>query len=452
MKIFESLRPKETEGVLEASLPMNTSHDKLRDHISKALRTAHGVTDTSPYSAYPSLWEGGVFPNHVVYSHSGQLYKRSYTAEQGAAGTDPVIKLGAHKPVHAAYVDSKESVVESVLVGPKESVTVTPKDGDLVRESADFLGDVSTLKESATMPRVPIKIIGPGWGSMAYYSKEMLMRDGPKVYTKGTPMFWNHATDVEESQRPEGDLDNLAAVLTKDAAWQEHGVKGPGLYSEAKVFSDYATQVTEKGAHIGVSINAAIKGKEGEAEGRRGRIAEQLLRAFSVDFVTRAGAGGAPIVPVQESDRGAHQETAMTEAETKAQADLVKENADLKARLGEIEKSQNQVLAIASVAAVLKEADIPFRQSLLERACVNPVMKEHKVDPDWVKAVVKDFSDGEQGSIRDFGEGHLHRESSKETTDEQQTKRMKEALKDLGVPAAGLDFAVAGRGGRASSV
>lgn len=135
----------------------------------------------------------------------------------------------------------------------------------------------------------------------------------------------------------------------------------------------------------------------------------------------------------------------MTEAETKAQAELVRENADLKTRLSTIEKSQNQVLAIASVAAVLREAEIPINEALLTRACANPVMKEGKVDPDWVKAVAKDFSSTESGGIHDFGEGHLHRESAKEPDAKQTETRLREALASLGVPKAGLDFAVAGR-------
>lgn len=136
----------------------------------------------------------------------------------------------------------------------------------------------------------------------------------------------------------------------------------------------------------------------------------------------------------------------MTEAETKAQADLVKENADLKTRLSSIEKSQNQVLAIASVAAVLREAEIPINEALLTRACVDPVMKEGKVDSDWVKSVAKDFAGTEKGSISGFGEGHLHRESDREPDAKQTETRLKEALAALGVPKAGIDFAVAGRG------
>ena len=78
-----------------------------------------------------------------------------------------------------------------------------------------------------------------------------------KVFKAGTQMFWNHDTDNEESQRPEGDLNRLAAVTTTDARWEEAGKDGPGLYATAKVFSDYADKVKEMGPHIGLSIRAA---------------------------------------------------------------------------------------------------------------------------------------------------------------------------------------------------
>ena len=39
---------------------------------------------------------------------------------------------------------------------------------------------------------VPIKIIQPGWGSSGYYPKDVLERDGPNVFTKGTKMYINH--------------------------------------------------------------------------------------------------------------------------------------------------------------------------------------------------------------------------------------------------------------------
>jgi hypothetical protein len=300
----------------------------------------------------------------------------------------------------------------------------------------DFL-----VTESALPRAIPVKIIGAGWGSMAFYPKEVLKRDGPKVYSKGTHMYWNHPTSAEEAARPEGDLSNLAAVTTKDAEWNENGPKGPGLYTEAKVFSDYAQQIQEKGPHIGVSINAGIRGHVGEAEGRTGRICDELSRAFSADFVTRAGAGGAPVVPVVEAARGETPQSQLKETvmEDKVAEALRTENEGLKARILEFEASQNHVVAVATVGAVLREAGIPFRQGLLERACASPVMKDSKPDADWVKAVVKDFT-GQESVGRVTGMGP----AAVPDADKAVSESLKASLKELGVPEAGLAYASGG--------
>lgn len=430
----------DTAHHLESALPMNQSHDALQSHLHRALRVAHGMPEEGWSSEGP--WVNDVFPGHVVYQHGGATQSRSYTVAQGTAGSDPKVTLGKAKPVHRAYVYTKldEAAVVTLDVDPR---AVDAKEaGDLVvHEGITLLGEVR-VTEGGTKT-IPVKIIAPGWGSMAYYPAEVLKRDGPKAYPKGTHMMWNHATATEEAERPEGDLDNLAAVLTKDAAWDDNGAKGPGLYSEAKVFSDYATQVGEKGAHIGVSINAAIRGAEGEREGRRGIIADAFVRGYSADFVTKAGAGGAPVVPVNESQRGPTKEhPAMTPEEITKQAAIEAENVTLKAKMAKIEESQNQLLALATVAATLKEAEITFSQKLLERACATPVMKEGRPDPDWIKSVVADFSEGHGGKVTGFGE-ETTRESASSQKDTD--KRLREALIGLGVPEKGLDFAVAGR-------
>lgn len=436
--------------VIEAQLPFNTSHDALRTQLHGALKTAHGVDPNSWSSDGP--WVSGVFPSHVIYQHKGETLKRPYTITHGAAGTEPKVTLGDHKKVHVAYVDSKatEARVLSFEIPPpkakgSESVIITlPEDAEMVREAIIFDETVKVVESTVTT--IPVKLIAPGWGSMAYYSKEVLQRDGPKVFTKGTHMMWNHQTASQEAERPEGDLNDLAAVLTKDAVWKESGPKGPGLYAEAKVFSDYATQVSEKGSHIGVSINAGIKAHEGEAEGRTGRIADAFVRAYSTDFVTKAGAGGAPIVPVAESQR-AHQGASVMddkaqEAMSQENEALKKETGDLKTRLLALESSQNEVVAYATVASILREAEVPFRESLLKRACANPVMKEGKPDAEWVKAIVADFGEG-QGRVS--GVGTEGAKESRTRTTEETDKRFKEVLGDLGVPTAGLDYAVAGR-------
>ena len=375
---------------------------------------AHGVTDRWS-SEGPYIHSGGVFPSHVVYDHKGQTLKRPYTATQGPAGTAPEINLGEPKSVHMAYVDSENTESKAVFVAPTDledlsalfearSVGPTLQEGEeLMSEGITFSGMV-TVKESS-ITTIPVKLIAPGWGSMGFYGKDVLQRDGPSIFKKGTPMMWNHATESEDQQRPEGDLNNMAAILTEDAHWEDKGAKGPGLYSKAKVFSDYATQVAEKGPHIGVSINAAVRAHEGTIEGRTGRIVDKFVHAYSTDFVTKAGAGGAPIVPVQEADRGnSNKETTMARTDEEFTT-LESERNTLKSQLSNLLLRDQRRTAFDAVSAVLEKAEVPFSKKLLERACESPAFKDGKLDETWAEGVVKDFSESETGAVTGLGGG-----------------------------------------------
>lgn len=168
----------------------------------------------------------------------------------------------------------QQLVGEDVAEAQLETDTVPLQEGGGLRESTALL-----------------KLIRPGWGSSGYYPANVL-RQAASIFKSGTKMFWNHPTAQEEAARPEGDLDRLAAQLTEDATWRDDGPTGPGLYARAKVFERFARPLADLAQHIGVSIRAAGKLKDGEADGRRGPIVERITAARSVDFVTQAGAGG----------------------------------------------------------------------------------------------------------------------------------------------------------------
>src|SRR5207245_1127898 len=93
--------------------------------------------------------------------------------------------------------------------------------------------------------------------------------------------------------------------------------------------------------HIGMSIRAAGRAKEGKADGRSGPIIEQLTRGISVDYVTTPGAGG-KILQLFEAARGRQSNT---EGENdmpitaEERAAIIKEaQAPLLTRLAEFEK------------------------------------------------------------------------------------------------------------------
>lgn len=161
------------------------------------------------------------------------------------------------------------------------------------------------LAEAATGNTVDLKIIKPGWGSSGYYPAQVLKDDGPSAWPAGTHMYLDHPTVSEARERPERSIKDLAAVTVSDPVFKEDGVAGPGLYAKATVLPQYKEVIKALAPHIGVSIRAAGIFKEGEAEGRSGRVISKINRSErnSVDFVTKPGAGG-KVLAIMESLRG----------------------------------------------------------------------------------------------------------------------------------------------------
>jgi uncharacterized protein (UPF0147 family) len=198
----------------------------------------------------------------------------------------------------AVFTRGPWDYVSEYLISQNESAAQGDGDGD------ELIGDTVDLLEKAVRRdgTIPIKIIQPGWGSSGYYPPEVLERDGPQIFQKGLHMYWDHPTAREEAERPERELDDLAAVLASDARWQVNGPKGAGLYADALVMEHYRGKVDDLAAHIGVSIRALGTAKTGEAEGKQGPIIDALKAGRSIDFVTAAGAGG-EILTLFESAR-----------------------------------------------------------------------------------------------------------------------------------------------------
>jgi hypothetical protein len=188
--------------------------------------------------------------------------------------------------------------LEAVVMGEADSSLgtrgVESRADDPLRMTGDRLGEIVPLVERAVRAdgTTRIKVIDAGWGTSGYYPAEVLKRDGPRVFKAGTHMFVDHPTATEEAERPERSLQDLGAVLVSDARWEDDPAGGPGLYAQAKVFSSFQPVLEELAQHIGVSVNADGVVREGEAEGRLGRVVDRLQSAQSIDFVTRAGRGG----------------------------------------------------------------------------------------------------------------------------------------------------------------
>ncbi len=152
---------------------------------------------------------------------------------------------------------------------------------------------------------ITVKIIAPGWSSNnIYYSDDLLKRDGPGAFPSGTHAYWNHPTAAEDIDRPERSLRDLAAVTVTDAKFESHGRAGPGLYARIKAFLPFSDRIRDIASSIGVSIRAQGETEFGTAEGRKGTLATALTQGLSIDFVTRAAAGGLVFAESSKTKQG----------------------------------------------------------------------------------------------------------------------------------------------------
>jgi len=276
----------------------------------------------------------------------------------------------------------------------RQLAEATKTDDGKEYDEAEIMGHIVPLVEKATAPdgTIPIKIMQPGWGTSGYYSPELLERDGPKLFKAGTQMFIDHPTESEERERPERSVRDLAGELVEDAAWDPVNAFGPGLYSKAKPVGEFAGVLDQLAPHIGLSINARGRAKEGKAEGKEGMIIQEITAARSVDFVTVPGAGGKILELYEAARKGTPRketseegdmpdEKALKEAqdalvaEKKARGELETENARLK-----------EVIVLgkakAFVSEKLAEQEIPelTRTRLAESLSKDPPVKDGELD------------------------------------------------------------------------
>ena len=385
---------------------------------------------------------------------------------------------------------ANESKLRNALAALSEVLALL----DVDVESMDAVGDVDDMDDveaaeaaigaefvplvEGTLRRdgtVPVKLIQPGWGSSGFYPAEVLERDGPIVFPAKTKMYWNHPTLSEEAERPEGDLRNLAAELVSGARWEAAGVAGPGLYADAKVFGPYQAAVEELAPHIGVSIRAAGRAVAGEAEGRQGRIVQQLVNARSVDFVTEPGAGGQIISMFEAARRGEGQKARGVDAPSAStdngalQAQEAIEMEELQTQLAEaqqrIEELQtaNARLAEALVlrdarslaGEVLAEANLPevTRRRLLGTVATNPPIGEDgQLDALALRQRVTEAITAEQQYLAEaagYGAGRIQGigggQAGGQVDEAAVQARMAEAFRTLGLSEASAQQAASGR-------
>jgi len=105
-------------------------------------------------------------------------------------------------------------------------------------------------------------------------------------------------------------------------------------------------------SQLPASILANGTARKGEIDGRKGRIIESITEARSVDWVTKAGAGGQAMEIVSESEPDNVTEDIMAEKATEEKTVIVE-------KVTVEESTQEVTLSIMQAAALLTESGLP---------------------------------------------------------------------------------------------
>jgi hypothetical protein len=167
------------------------------------------------------------------------------------------------------------------------------EDEDMAEFAESATGHVIGLVEAATEKVVPlhldVAIIEPGWGNKRdnhYYPKEVLERDA-EVFA-GVKMFESDHRQMEKSTR------TWVSTVTGIEGFTDDGAPIGRVSVHDRNFAERLLALDADGLldKMECSILAGGKAKRGEVDGKKAKIVEAITSAESVDWVTRAGAGG----------------------------------------------------------------------------------------------------------------------------------------------------------------
>lgn len=283
--------------------------EEIAEAVSGSLRDYANRVEDSFRSAFGRKGEGGlsegpwgrdVFKDDpdlgtaIVVNDNGKMYAVEYSeGDDGFTFVDrgqwQEVTL-TYKKVGTSAASESEEITEVELA---ESA------------SGHALGLAEAEAGIGAGPRAPllmdVALISPGWGNKTdghYYPEEVLKRDA-KVF-EGVKMY---ATD----HRPEEKSVRTEVAVIKACPTGFTG-KGAPIARVAVHDGDFAEQARNRHkldtlSSLECSILALGRTKKGEVDGEEANIVEAITKGQSVDWVTKAGAGGHAL-NLAESDEG----------------------------------------------------------------------------------------------------------------------------------------------------
>jgi len=258
-------------------------------------------------------------------------------------------KIAAYETLFSEFIGELKMIISD------EMTSENPATEMMVEMAESFEQDTITIEEAEAgkpdLLYMDVQIIRPGWGNSRdnnFYSREMLQKHaqafaGAKMYESehGDKTTRDWVSTIQEIKGFTDDGAPIAHVAVHDPGFAQRirNLKAAGLLEKMEC-----------------SILASGSAKPFELAGRKGRQVESITEVSSVDWVTRAGAGGKALslaenggtMPDQENQTVAVAETVVTTQETAPVTEPVV-----------IKETQPQTLTTVEVEEILKSSNLP---------------------------------------------------------------------------------------------
>jgi cation transport regulator len=289
------------------------------------------------------------------------------------------------------------------LMEAEQREAIREIEGDKVELEEVELSPIEELQESDSGPlHAVVRIIKPGWGNKKhnhYYPKDVLQRDsyqfvGAKMYeTDHKPQEKSTRTWVSTIEDIVGFEDGapLAKVAIHDSNFAERlkNLDKLGILEKMEC-SIYANGLAKGGFKLG---------------GREGKQVESITNVSSVDWVTRAGAGGAAVGLMEDESQEKtaegqfteilQEENNMPEEIIETQPEEVEEEQVEEVEIHEQEEEQEPgFLEVKEIKEILSETELPsyaqVRLSYSGRFVSAEEVKEAaQAELEYIKAVTR---------------------------------------------------------------
>jgi len=263
------------------------------------------------YSDHPQLGDAVVVDDHpqlgdaVVVEDNGLLFAVPYALDE-----DGAIRFGGR--------DEWEQVIPTyVKISTRQEPQGTEAAETELAESAS--GHVISLAEQLPLPgaekvvplHLDVALITPGWGNKRdnhYYPRDVVERDSG-VFA-GVKMYETDHRQDEKSTR------TWVSTVKEITGYTDDGAPVGRISVHDKNFAERlmalaADDLLEK---MECSILANGTARKGEVDGKKGHIVEAITSAESVDWVTRAGAGGRALSLAESESGGESMDEEKTDA------------------------------------------------------------------------------------------------------------------------------------------